>query len=214
MDYKKEVAQALLSIGAVGFKPKEPITFKSGIVSPVYVDNRRFPFYPQEWKIVIEGFQKLMESDKIDCEVIAGVEAAGIPHSAALGFLTQKPSVFVRKQVKEHGLKKRVEGGDVTGKKVLLIEDLVSTGSSSLSVIEAIRAEGGKVDDLMIIVTYGFKESTEAFEQAGITVHALTDFGTILEEALLQKKFNLEEKAIIEDWFKDPHGWAARQGFK
>lgn len=212
MDYQKEVAKALLEIGAVGFKPKEPVTFKSGIVSPVYVDNRRFPFHPQEWKIVIEGFKDLIEKDNIFCDVIAGVEAAGIPHSAALGFFTQKPSVFVRKEAKDHGLKKRVEGGDITGKKVLLIEDLVSTGGSSLSVIDAMRAEGGEVNDLMVIVTYGFKESTEAFKRAKIKLHALTSFPLILEQALAMDKFSPDEKIIIEDWFNDPHGWGKRHG--
>ena len=214
MDYQKEVARALLKIGAVGFKPKEPVAFKSGIVSPVYVDNRRFPFHPKEWQIVIEGFKNLIERDGIVVDVIAGVEAAGIPHSAALGFLTKIPSLFVRKEAKDHGLKKRVEGGDISGKKVLLIEDLVSTGSSSLSVIEAMRNEGGVVEDLIIIVTYGFKEAAEAFTKSGVKVHALTSFSVILEEALAMEKFTANEKIVIEDWFNDPHGWAARHGFK
>jgi orotate phosphoribosyltransferase len=214
MDFEKEVAQALLNIGAVGFKPKEPVTFKSGIVSPVYCDNRKFPFHPNEWRKVIEGFKHLIVKEKIEADVIAGVEAAGIPHSAALGFFMDTPSVFVRKEAKDHGLKKRVEGGDVTGKKVALVEDLVSTGSSSLSVIEALRNEGAVVNDLIVIVTYGFKESEEAFEKANVKLHALTSFLIILDEALAMNKFTSEEKSIIEDWFKDPHGWRGRQGLK
>lgn len=213
MDFQREVAKALLNIGAVGFKPKEPITFKSGIVSPVYCDNRKFPFHPEEWKKVIEGFKDLMDRDKVEADVIAGVEAAGIPHSAALGFFTNKSSVFVRKEAKDHGLKKRVEGGDVSGKKVVLVEDLVSTGASSLSVIQALRNEGAVVDDLIVIVTYGFKESAEAFEKANVKLHALTSFSVILEAALQMNKFTQDEKIIIEDWFNDPHGWAGRQGF-
>jgi orotate phosphoribosyltransferase len=86
MNFQTEVAKALIKIGGVGFKTKEPVTFKSGIKSPVYVDNRRFPFWPEEWHKIISGFKSLIEQDKIDLEVIAGVEAAGIPHSAALGF--------------------------------------------------------------------------------------------------------------------------------
>lgn len=214
MDFQKQVAQALLKIGAVGFKPNEPVTFKSGIISPVYVDNRKFPFHPQEWRIVIEGFKDIIARDNIAVDVIAGVETAGIPHSAALGFLMQKPSVFVRKEAKDHGLKKRVEGGDISGKKVLLIEDLVSTGGSSLSVIEAMRSEGGVVNDCAIIVTYGFQDSVEAFEKAKIKLHALTSFSVILEEALIMNKFSEDEKMIIEDWFNDPHGWAGRHNFK
>ncbi len=213
-DYQREVAKSLLKIGAVGFKPKEPVTFKSGIVSPVYVDNRRFPFHPEEWRIVIEGFKALIERDNISADIIAGVEAAGIPHSAALGFFMQKPSVFVRKEVKGYGLNKRVEGGDISGKKVLLIEDLVSTGSSSLSVVEAMRNEGGVVEDLIIIVTYGFKESAEAFEKAKINLHTLTSFPIILDEALAMNKLTGDEKASVEDWLQEPHGWAARNNFK
>lgn len=212
MDYQKEVAKALLNIGAVGFNPSQPVTFKSGIISPVYVDNRRLPFHPNEWRTVIEAFRELIDRDKIHAGVIAGVEAAGIPHSAALGFIAQLPSVFVRKEAKDHGLRKRVEGGDITGKKVLLIEDLVSTGSSSLSGIEAIRSEGGLVDDLMVIVTYGFKESAQAFEKAGIRLHALTSFPIIMDIALAMNKFNADEKIVIEDWFNDPHGWGKRHG--
>lgn len=214
MECQKEVAKSLLNIGAVGFKPKEPITFKSGIVSPVYCDNRKFPFHPEEWKKVIEGFKALIDRDNVTFDVIAGAELAGIPHSSALGYLLGKSSVMVRKQAKEHGLGKRIEGGDITGKTVLMLEDLVTTGSTSISMIETLKKEGGIVKDCVIIVTYGFKESVEAFAKANVKLHALTSFSIILEEALAMKKFSQEEKIIIEDWFNDPYGWAARQGLK
>src|ERR1700744_2470816 len=118
-----EVAEALVAIGGVGFKPTEPITFKSGIKSPVYCDNRKFPFHPSEWAKVIRGFEALIAEDAIAFDVVGGIEAAGIPHSAALGFAMQRPSVFIRKEAKGHGAKKRVEGGDVAGKRVVLVED-------------------------------------------------------------------------------------------
>jgi orotate phosphoribosyltransferase len=212
MDFQTEVAQALLNIGAVGFKPKEPVTFKSGIKSPVYVDNRRFPFWPAEWHKVISGFKSLIEQDKIKFDVIAGVEAAGIPHSAALGFFLQKPSVFVRKEAKDHGLKKRVEGGDVTGKRVLLIEDLVSTGISSLSVVQALRDEGAIVEDELVIITYGMQEAIKAFADAKVNLHVLTNFSLVLNEAVSGQKLLTDEKKIVQDWLNDPHGWAGRQG--
>jgi orotate phosphoribosyltransferase len=213
MDVEKEVAKALLKIDAVGFKPKDPVTFKSGIKSPVYVDNRRFPFWPEQWHKVIAGFKSLVERDSIEFDVIAGVEAAGIPHSAALGFYLNKPSIFVRKEAKDHGLKKRVEGGNVTGKKVLLIEDLVSTGVSSLSVIEALRNEGAVVTDELIIITYGMKESQVAFNDVKVKLHALTNFPVVLGAALKMKKLSADEKSLVEDWLSDPRGWAARKGF-
>jgi orotate phosphoribosyltransferase len=108
----REIADALIAIDGVGFLPAAPITFKSGIKSPVYCDNRRFPFWPEQWAKVIRGFEALIAERKIRVDVLAGVEAAGIPHSAALGFSMHLPSVFIRKTLKEQGTRKRVEGGD------------------------------------------------------------------------------------------------------
>ena len=202
MDTSHKVAQALLKIGAVKFVLDNPITFKSGIVSPVYVDNRIFPFNPTEWQTVIEGFAELIQTNNLNAEIIAGVEAAGIPHSSALGFLLKKPSVFVRKQAKDHGTKKLVEGGNVSGRKVVLVEDLVSTGISSLSAVEMLRQEGAVVSDCLVIVSYGFTSAKQAFKDAGVKMHSLTSFPVILEEA---KKQNL----IDEDGFKKIEAWFA-----
>jgi len=142
------------------------------------------------------------------------VEAAGIPHSAALGFLLKKPSVFVRKRVKDHGTKKMVEGGDVEGREVLLIEDLVTTGSSSLAGVESLRKSGATTNDCLVIISYGFKESKEAFAEAKVSLHSLTTFQIVLDEALKMRKFSKKDKLILEDWFKEPWGWAKRQGLK
>jgi orotate phosphoribosyltransferase len=114
---------------------------------------------------VIHGFEALIAERKIPVDVVAGVEAAGIPHSAALGFSMRLPSVFIRKELKEHGTKKRVEGGDVTGKRVVLIEDLVTTGGSSIAAIEALRAEGAVVSDCLAIISYGFPEAAERYSR-------------------------------------------------
>lgn len=206
----KAVAEALLEIGAVGFSPQKPITFKSGIVSPVYVDNRRLPYYPEQWQVVIDGFQELIKTDKIEFDIIAGVAVGGIPHSSALGFAMQRPSVFVRKEAKEHGKGQRVEGGDIAGKRVLLIEDLVTTGSSSLSGIEALRNEGAIVDTLIAIVSYGFDEAQENFTNENVNLITLTNFKTILGLARELGKFGKAEHDVINDWFDDPHRWARK----
>src|ERR1700683_741013 len=121
----------MIAIRAVGFRLHDPVTFKSGIQSPVYCDNRKFPFWPEQWKKIIHGFDALIQENSIACDVVGGIEAAGIPHSAALGFAMSKPSIFIRKEAKAHGAKKRVEGGDVAGRSVVLVEDLVTTGGSS-----------------------------------------------------------------------------------
>lgn len=205
---EKEIAEVLLKIDAVGFKIDNPITFKSGIKSPVYVDNRKLPFFPSEWKVVLNGFKELIEKNKIDFDIIAGVESGGIPHSAALGFLLNKPSIFVRKKAKEHGTKSMIEGGSVNGKKVLLIEDLVSTGGSSLAGIESIQNEGGIVNDCLVIVSYDFKEAKVAFQKAKINLHPTTSFPVILYEAIKSGKISSIEAEKVKEWFEDPHGWA------
>ncbi len=213
MNVPIEVANVLLEIGAVGFSPHEPITFKSGLKSPVYVDNRRLPFWPAQWRKVIDGFQQVIEERRIAFDVIAGIEAGGIPHSAALGYAMQKPSVFVRKAVKAHGTQSRVEGGGIVGRRVLLIEDLVTTGGSSLSGVMALRDEGAVVEDCLCISSYEFAEAGQAFRAAEVRLHPLTSFAVILDEALRRGIFGATEKAVVEDWLRDPHGWAARQGF-
>lgn len=207
------VARALIEIGAVGFSAQNPIRFKSGILSPVYVDNRTLPYHPQQWHIIIEAFQAMIRKHEIGFDVIAGVAVGGVPHSSALGYALERPSVFIRKEAKGHGKGKRVEGGAVDGKTVLLVEDLVTTGSSSLSGVEALRDEGAIVDTLIAIVSYGFQEAFTNFENAGVNLKTLTNFQTILKIAKTMQKFSDDDYEIITDWFNDPHGWASRHSF-
>ena len=205
------IADALLAIGAVGFCAHAPVTFKSGIVSPVYCDNRRFPFHPSRWLSVIRGFASLIERETLPAEIIGGIEAAGIPHSAALGFHLAQPSIFIRKEAKSHGTKKRVEGGDVAGRNVLLVEDLVTTGLSSLSGVAALRDEGAVVTDCVAIISYGFREATEAFAAAGVRLHTLTSFPVVLRRARASGALSEVDAALVSRWLVDPHGWAAAQ---
>jgi len=209
----REIAEALIEIDGVGFRPTTPITFKSGIVSPVYCDNRRFPFWPKEWAKVIDGFEQLISEQEIPLDVVGGVEAAGIPHSAALGFAMKKPSVFIRKEAKDHGTKKRVEGGDVNGKRVVLVEDLVTTGSSSIAAIEALRAEGAVVTDCLAIISYGFAEAADLFVQHGVMLHATTTFEAVLEIAVERGTIDAVGAVLVLDWLREPRGWAARHGY-
>ena len=205
------VASALLSIGGVGFRLEDPITFKSGIISPVYCDNRTFPYWPAEWKQVIAGFAAMIASRGIAYDAIGGIEAAGIPHSAALGYAMGKPSLFIRKQPKEHGKRARIEGGDVDGKRVLLVEDLVTTGGSSLSGVTALREAGATVTDCLAIISYGFPEAGGAFAAAGVTLHTLTNFEVVLRIARERGMLDADGSAEIEAWLADPHGWAGKR---
>jgi orotate phosphoribosyltransferase len=202
MAYK--VAEMLLEIGAVQLVPKQPVKFKSGLFAPIYIDNRSLPFYPEKWQVILAGFKRMLQTKKIDFEVVAGIEAAGIPHSAALGYMLNKPSVFCRKKVKAHGTKKMVEGGEIGGKRVLLVEDLVTTGGSSLQGAESLRQAGGVVTDCLVIVSYGFDPAINAYRQAGINLHALTTLKEIIEVARKKRLLPASQLKLIEAWHRDP----------
>lgn len=210
---QRAVAEALLTIHAVEFRPQNPVTFASGIKSPVYVDNRRLPFHPAQWHVVIEAFYSFIQTKHLTFDVIAGVATGGIPHSAALAYTLQTPSVFIRKESKSHGKSNLVEGGDVAGKHVLLVEDMVTTGRSLLQGVEALRQQNAIVTHCLAITTYDFPEAQTALSTAGMTLHPLTTFAIILNTALQLRKLQESEQAVIEDWFYDHHGWAARHGF-
>ena len=207
MNTKQSVAKALLDTGAVGFSPDAPITFKSGIRSPLYVDNRALIYHPAAWQIIIEGFKSLLDAAGIKFDIIAGVAVGGVLHSAALAYISRKPSVFVRKDSKAHGKGQRIEGGDVRTKRVLLVEDLVTTGGSSLSAVQALRADGALVSDVLAIISYGFSAASKAFDDAGLQLHTLTDFATVMRVA--QDCGALEEAqiAVVRRWFSDPYNW-------
>ncbi len=210
MSTKQSIAKALLDIGAVGFSPEAPITFKSGLRSPVYVDNRALIYHPAAWHVVVEGFRSLIDAASVDFDVIAGVALGGVPHSSALAYLAQKPSVFVRKQEKAHGKSQRIEGGAVRGKRVLLLEDLITTGGSSLSAVEALRAAGALVSDVLAIISYGFSAASTAFDKAGLRLHTLTDFAALLQLAQEQGALEAAQVAVARRWFADPHHWEAK----
>ena len=211
MDMKRSIAKALLEIGAVGFTPDEPVTFKSGIRSPVYVDNRCLIFHPAPWRLVIEGFSALIDSEQLQHDVIAGVAVGGVPHSSALAYKRRVPSVFIRKESKGHGKAQRIEGGELMNRQALLVEDLVTTGGSSLSAVDALREAGAEARDTLAIISYGFDEAAQAFESAGVRLHTLTDFATVLEQARLAGKLDMQQIAIIKRWLDDPHNWQANQ---
>lgn len=207
---KRSSAKALLEIGAIRFSPASPITFKSGIRSPVYVDNRRLIYHPAAWHVIIEGFKSLIETRQLPFDIIAGVAVGGVPHSSALAYNMSLPSVFIRKETKGHGMGNRVEGGPVAGRRVLLVEDLITTGGSSLSAVEALRAAGAMVTDALAIISYGFDEARLAFDRADIALHALTDFQSLLKLAQGEQLLTAEQLTRIRRWLADPQAWDAQ----
>ncbi len=199
------VARALLEAGTVTLRPDSPVTFKSGLRSPVYVDNRQLISRPGPWRVVIEAFAAGLPAGA-DL-IIAGVESAGIPHSSALAFASGKPSVFVRKKARDHGLGRRIEGGDVSGQQVVLVEDMVTTGGSSLSAIEALRDAGAHADDCLAIITYGLAESLDAFAAAGCRLTTLTTFEVVVDEALASDAIDARSADLVRSWLADPRAW-------
>lgn len=202
------VAEALLQAGAVTISPDAPVTFKSGIRSPVYVDNRRLVFHPGPWHVVTEAFAERVSADARRVDVVAGVETAGIPHSSALAYATGLPSVFVRKEAKGHGLGRRIEGGDVRGQQVVLIEDMVTTGGSSLSAVGALRDAGASVDTCLSIITYGFTEATDAFAAANVELDVLTTFEAVLAAGQANGVIEPDAAASVGAWLAEPHTWS------
>lgn len=209
MNTKQSIAKALLDIGAVGFSPDAPITFKSGIRSPVYVDNRALIYHPPAWHTIVEGFRSLFDAAGLDFNIIAGVAVGGVPHSSALAYILHRPSVFVRKEDKAHGKGRRIEGGDVRHKRVLLVEDLITTGGSSLSAVDALRAAGARVTDVAAIISYGFSAASDTFDGVGIRLHTLTDFAAVLQEAQTRGALDESEIALVRRWLADPYNWYA-----
>ncbi|MCU0475012.1 MAG: orotate phosphoribosyltransferase [Anaerolineae bacterium] len=205
---KRRVVDALIAAGVVGFAFESPRTFKSGIVSPVYLDNRKLLTHPSAWRTVIEALGGVVNGLGLSAPVIAGVETAGIPHSAALAYALGAPTVFVRKQAKEHGLKQRIEGGDVSGRAVVLVEDQVTTGGSSLSAVGALREAGAVVGQCLAITSYGFGEAAQAFAAAGVALHVLVTFDDLLPRLAETGVLNAGQAETVRAWLADPQGWA------
>jgi len=209
-DRKQQVADALIAAGVIGLALDDPRTFKSGMLSPVYVDNRKLLMHPQSWRIVVEGLREMVDGLRLSEPVIAGIETAGIPHSSVLAYELGAPSVFVRKQAKDHGLKQRIEGGDVAGRHVILVEDQVTTGGSSLSGVEALRDAGAIVNHCLAITSYGFSESWQAFADAGVNLHILAGFDDLLPRLSAVGMIDNDQLGILMGWLSNPVGWQPR----
>ena len=203
----REVAEYLLEIKAVVLNPEEPFTWASGIKSPIYCDNRKILSYTKVRIYIKTAFADTIAEEFKNCEVIAGVATAGIPHGALVADVLNKPFVYVRDKPKAHGMENLIEGELSKGQKVVVIEDLISTGGSSLKSVHALREAGAEVLGLGAIFTYGFAKSVTAFEEANCKFFALSDYPTLLEVALKQDYIKREERETLIDWYKNPEGW-------
>lgn len=203
----KYFAEKLLQIKAVKVQPEEPFTWASGWKSPIYCDNRKILSHPHERDYVKSELANTILDHFGDAEVIAGVATAGIPHGALAADLLKLPFVYVRSKPKEHGMGNQIEGDMKAGQKVVVIEDLVSTGKSSLEAIEALRAAGAEVIGMVALFTYGFDQSATAFEAAGVPLVTISDYSALIELLQSQNKVSAAQAASLEEWRKAPEVW-------
>lgn len=204
------LAEHLVSHGAVSFLTDAPMRLKSGLITPIYVDNRTLTAFPDAWRDIIETMASRVAELNLEFDVVAGVEGAGVSHAAALAYRLSKPSIFVRQTAKTYGNHSRVEGASVKGKRVLIIEDHISTGLSLLSAVEALKAEDAEVTDCLAITSFGIDETTKLFTKENVVCHEMLDFAKVLDKAVEMGKLTVEEKSILGDWLQNPWTWAAR----
>lgn len=200
------VAQQLLEINAVKLSPNEPFTWTSGIKSPIYCDNRIVLSYPSARNIIKQAFVEKSNSFG-EFDVIAGVATAGIPHGALLADALGKPFIYVRDKAKGHGRQNQIEGEIKENQKVLVIEDLISTGGSSMKAIEALREVNVGIVGLLAIFTYGFDAAKETFNAANIHFDTLTNYDVLLQEAVKMDYISSENVSTLTKWRENPKLW-------
>ena len=205
-----EVARKLLQVKAVKLQPNNPFTWASGLKSPIYCDNRILLSYPDiRTSIKVALKNKLLAFPDID--IVAGVATAGIPHGALLADAIEKPFIYIRSKSKSHGRKNLIEGELTEGARVLVIEDLISTGMSSMAACDAVTENGGHVSGVLAIFTYGFSSAKKVFTDKGIPMDTLSNYNVLLQEAYESNYITEEEKQILESWNEDPKLWDQKQ---
>ena len=208
---EKIVAQRLLDIRAIQLNVEQPYTWASGWRSPIYCDTRKVLSYPDIRKLVYEGLQQLIEQNFEDIACIAGVATGAIAHGALVAEAMHKPFVYVRTTPKNYGLSNSIEGVLPQGARVVVVEDLISTGGSSLQAVETLRKAGAEVLGLTAIFSYNFNSARRNFENANCVLYTLTNYITLIEEALKCGYIKPDEMATLEQWREMPDKWNGKQ---
>jgi len=199
------IADKLLQINAINLNVSQPYIWASGIISPIYCDNRLSLSYPEIRSLICQSFAEL--AAEIPFDTIAGVATGGIAHGVLLAQALNKPFVYVRSVAKGHGLKNAVEGKLDPGDHVLVVEDLVSTGGSSLQAVDALREAGATVTDMLAIVTYGFSKAIDAFQNSAVQLQTLTDYTAIVKQAIDTGRISADMEQSLAAWRSDPEAW-------
>ncbi|MBI2664534.1 orotate phosphoribosyltransferase [Candidatus Woesearchaeota archaeon] len=203
----EEVAELLLKAEAIILRPKQPFRFASGILSPIYCDNRLLLSKVEQREKIVSYYIKKIQENSIEFDVAAGIATASIPWAALIAEKLAKPMIYIRKAAKEHGKQNLIEGGLEKGQKVLVIEDLVSTGGTSLSSVEAARKEGAAVEVCLAIFTYEMEAAKKGFEHAKCELVTLSNFSALTEVAAKKGYVKEEEIQMLREWNANPEGW-------
>lgn len=201
------LASKLLETGAVRIQPESPFTWASGLRSPIYCDNRILLSYPEIRTGLVDLMVKVIKDFQL-FDTVAGVATAGIPAGVLLADRLKMPFAYVRAKPKEHGRQNLIEGSISPEAKVLVVEDLISTGMSSLQAVDAIRQVPAQVVGVLAIFQYGLPKANLAFEKAGCPFHTLTDFQTIIEVAAEKQIIERDHLELLRSWSADPQAWS------
>lgn len=204
---KKAFASKLLGVKAIKLQPNDPFTWASGWKSPFYCDNRKTLSFPDLRSYVKLELTHAVLEHFAEAEVVAGVATGAIPQGALVADALGLPFVYVRSKAKDHGMGNLIEGELRPGAKVVVVEDLISTGGSSLKAVEAIRRAGGEVTGMVASYTYGFPVAKKAFEDAGVKLVTLTDYEHVVAEALETGYISENDIELLNEWRKDPANW-------
>ena len=207
MTLAKDIARDLLDIKAVYLKPNEPFTWASGIKSPIYTDNRITLSYPETRTLIEDGFVETIKKEFPDVEVIAGTETAGITHGAIIADKMNLPFAYIRSKPKDHGAGNQIEGRVVKGQKMVVIEDLISTGGSVLEAVTAAKREGADVLGVAAIFTYELPKATANFEEAGVKLVTLSNYSELIKVAKVQGYIDADGLTLLKKFKENQETW-------
>ena len=213
MTIADNIAQVALEIGAIRINAQEPFTWASGYKMPIYNDNRLLLGNAGHRALIAQGFQDLLKKCAAEVDVIAGTATAGIPHATTLADLLQVPLIYVRSTAKSHGMGNKIEGVLNQNQRVLVVEDLISTGGSAASAVTAIREAGGIVDHCFSIFSYGFPEATEKFKSISCQIHSILVFSELLRVAQSTQNLPTGDIETLRSWQEAPFKWGENKGF-
>lgn len=207
LSIEQQVAQNLLTIKAVFLSPNEPFTWASGIKSPIYCDNRLTMSFPKVRRLIAKGLAEKIKKQFPEVEVIAGTATAGIPHAAWVAEILDLPMVYIRSKAKDHGKGNQIEGQITPGQKMVVIEDLISTGGSVLEACQAAKREGADVLGVAAIFTYELPKGATNFNTAKLPLVTLTNYTTLIQTALEEGYISEADLALLTAWKHDPENW-------